>query len=74
MENFRRLWDSGHDPTELLLQESQRVSVAFWVQRVAMVVGLCEEPGGGHAAGGPEARVPAETLAVVRDRLKTMVR
>ena len=31
VENFRRLWDSGHDPTELLLQESQRVGVDFWL-------------------------------------------
>ena len=31
VENFRRLWDSGDDPTELLLQESQRVGVDFWL-------------------------------------------
>ena len=31
VENFRRLWDSGHDPTELLLQESQRVGADFWL-------------------------------------------
>jgi len=32
LENIRRLWTEGHDPTELVLQESRRVDVDFWLQ------------------------------------------
>lgn len=31
LENIRRLWDEGQDPTELALQESRRVGVDFWL-------------------------------------------
>ena len=31
LENIRRLWDAGQDPTGLLLEESRRVGVDFWL-------------------------------------------
>ncbi len=30
-ENIRRLFEQGHDPTELLLQESRRLGIDFWL-------------------------------------------
>ncbi len=30
-ENVRRLFEQGHDPTELLLQESRRLGIDFWL-------------------------------------------
>lgn len=31
VENFRRPWDSGHDPTALLLRQSQCMDIDFWL-------------------------------------------
>ena len=31
VDNFRRLWEAGHDPTELLMQESERLDIDFWL-------------------------------------------
>jgi len=31
VDNFRRLWEAGHDPTELLMQESERLGIHFWL-------------------------------------------
>ena len=31
VENFRQLWDAGHDPTALLLDEARGLGIDFWL-------------------------------------------
>lgn len=31
VENFRQLWDAGHDPTTLLLEEAHGMGIDFWL-------------------------------------------